>query len=444
MERRKSLMQVIKIKDNNQLPEEHFSSIKTLTDKIANKTLEELEKEGIFIFPETVADSEDISREQMILQKINHGYSSGNIMGFLGYGNERLVIESRFCGNGEDYFFQYLLNIVLDYPNFINLETDAENDSRLFNFLLFLFPYYLKEAMRKGLFKKYICNKYNNTNVHGTIDIARHIQLNTPFTGNVAYSQREFSFDNSLTQLIRHTTEFIKHKPFAKNLLSKVKEEVNDLINATQSYEYFDRQNIIIQNKKNTIQHAYYREYRALQRLCLLILQHQKHQIGVGSKNIYGILFDGAWLWEEYLATILEGKFNHYLKDTGKRFYLFKPNKQQIIPDYLSLDKKIVADAKYIPLNEQNYYQEGSEKAIAIYYKTIAYMYRFCSKKGYLLYPHPDEEVLPIKEVIKTEIVGENGGSITKLGLRIPSGCNSFASFISLMNKHEQDFTNLL
>ena len=150
-------MQVIKIKDNNQLPEEHFSSIKTLTDKIANKTLEELEKEGIFIFPETVADSEDISREQMILQKINHGYSSGNIMGFLGYGNERLVIESRFCGNGEDYFFQYLLNIVLDYPNFINLETDAENDSRLFNFLLFLFPYYLKEAMRKGLFKKYIC-----------------------------------------------------------------------------------------------------------------------------------------------------------------------------------------------------------------------------------------------------------------------------------------------
>ena len=154
MERRKSLMQVIKIKDNNQLPEEHFSSIKTLTDKIANKTLEELEKEGIFIFPETVADSEDISREQMILQKINHGYSSGNIMGFLGYGNERLVIESRFCGNGEDYFFQYLLNIVLDYPNFINLETDAENDSRLFNFLLFLFPYYLKEAMRKGLFKK--------------------------------------------------------------------------------------------------------------------------------------------------------------------------------------------------------------------------------------------------------------------------------------------------
>ena len=67
--------------------------------------------------------------------------------------------------------------------------------------------------------------------------------------------------------------------------------------------------------------------------------------------------------------------------------------KQQIIPDYLSLDKKIVADAKYIPLNEKSWFKEDSASATAIYYKTITYMYRFCSKEGYLFYPHPDEEV---------------------------------------------------
>ena len=47
------------------------------------------------------------------------------------------------------------------------------------------------------------------------------------------------------------------------------------------------------------IGYACFREYLALQRLCLLILQHQKHQVGLGFRQICGILFDGAWLWEE-------------------------------------------------------------------------------------------------------------------------------------------------
>ena len=80
----------------------------------------------------------------------------------------------------------------------------------MFNLLIFLFPFYLKEAMRKGSFKTYIRNQYNDDNVKGTIDIARHIKKNTPFTGNIAYSHREFSYDNYLMQLIRHTIEFIK------------------------------------------------------------------------------------------------------------------------------------------------------------------------------------------------------------------------------------------
>ena len=105
--------------------------------------------------------------------------------------------------------------------NVVDLESDANQDNWLFNFLLFLFPYYLKTAMRKGLFKKYIRYRYNNGNVKGTIDVARHIEKNTPFVGNVAYSQHEFSYDNCLMELVRHTIEFIKRKPYGKNFLSK-------------------------------------------------------------------------------------------------------------------------------------------------------------------------------------------------------------------------------
>ncbi|WP_315003919.1 5-methylcytosine restriction system specificity protein McrC [uncultured Selenomonas sp.] len=235
-------MKLLKIKDNSQRKKDAFSNIGTLTGKIADKTLGQLEREGVFVFPEIVKDAEDITRDQMIIQSVNSTYRSGNVMGFLGCGDERLIIESRFGGENEDFFFQYLLDRALDFPNIVDMKSDANQDNRLFNFLLFLFPYYLKTAMRKGLFKRYIWHRYNDGNVKGAIDIARHIEKNTPFTGSVAYSQREFSYDNNLMELVRHTIEFIKRKPYGNHLLIKVKDEVKLVIDATPRYEPYDRQ----------------------------------------------------------------------------------------------------------------------------------------------------------------------------------------------------------
>ena len=133
-------MKLLKIKDNSQKKKDAFSDIGTLTVKIADKTLEQLEREGVFVFPEIVKDAEDITRDQMIIQSVNDTYRSGNVMGFLGCGDERLIIESRFGGEDEDFFFQYLLDRVLDFPNIVDMDSDANQDNRLFNFLLFLFP----------------------------------------------------------------------------------------------------------------------------------------------------------------------------------------------------------------------------------------------------------------------------------------------------------------
>ena len=49
--------------------------------------------------------------------------------------------------------------------------------------------------------------------MRGTIDINRHLKLNLPFNGRVAYRTREFSHDNHVTELIRHTIEYIS-KPY--------------------------------------------------------------------------------------------------------------------------------------------------------------------------------------------------------------------------------------
>lgn len=435
-------MKLLKIKDNSQQKKDAFSNIRTLTGKITDKTLGQLEREGVFVFPEILKEAEDITYDQMIIQSANDTYRSGNIMGFLGCGDERLIIESRFSGGENDYFFQYLLDKVLDFPNILDLESDANQDNRLFNFLLFLFPYYLKTAMRKCLFKKYVRNKYNDGNIKGTIDIARHIEKNTPFVGNVAYSQREFSYDNSLMELVRHTIEFIKRKPYGNNLLVKIKDEVKLVINATPGYELYDRQKIIEHNKKNSVHHAYYREYLALQRLCLLILQHQKHQIGSGSRQIYGILFDGAWLWEEYVNSLIEDIFYHPMNKNNKGAqHLFDGKIGLIYPDFISRNNevRIIADAKYKPIDNI-----GNKD----YLQVLAYMFRFDAKSGYYFYPESegsDDLKLWMNRgsTFEANVMPRDDISITKHGLKIPVDVSDYAGFVTRMKTNEQEFKSV-
>ena len=434
-------MKLRRIKDNSQQKKESFSEIKTLTEKIADKTLEQLEREGIFVFPEILKDAADIAREQMILQSVNDNYVSGNVMGFLGCGNERLVIESRFSKN-DDFFFRYLLEKVIDFPNLIDLETDADQDNRLFNFLLFLFPCYLKAAMRKGLYKQYISCRYNDGNVKGTIDIARQIRINTPFTGNVAYTQREFSYDNALMELVRHTIEFIKHKPYGNMILSKVKEEVQLVIDVTSKYEPYSRTKIIEQNKRNMVHHAYYREYLSLQRLCILILQRQKHQIGTGSRQIYGVLVDGAWLWEEYLYLLIDEFFYHPMNKSGKGAQrLFENNNGLIYPDFISKNntERMIADAKYKP-NENI----GNRD----YLQVLAYMFRFDAKVGYYLYPEAkgaDDIKLRMNSgsTYEENVKPRDNVSIIKHGLRIPTNVNRYEEFAAEMKINEEEFVKI-
>ena len=428
-----------KIKDNDQRKKEEFFEIPGLVKTIADKTLEELEKEGVFVFPEMVHDAEDVTRDQMILQSVNDTYRSGNVMGFLGYGEERLVIESRFSTGDNDFLLQYLLERILDFPNIVNLETDATHDDKMFSLLLALFLSYLVSAMRKGGFKTYVRNEYNDGNVKGTINIDRHIRKNIPFVGNIAYSQREYAYDNFLMQLIRHTVEFIKRKPYGHKLLAKAKEEVQLVVEATPSYEAKDLRRILVENKKNTVRHAYYHEYRALQRLCILILQNKKTQLGLGASKIYGIVFDGAWLWEEYVNSLVDEIFYHPMNKGGKGAqWLFAGGAGLIYPDFIGKNpnNRIIADAKYKPVDNI-----GNKD----YLQVLAYMFRFDAKRAFYFYPDVD--------AIEDKVFWLNSGSsyeknvqkrddicLTKHGLHIPKDAASYDEFVALIKACEVEF----
>lgn len=432
-------MKQLKIKDNTFVKKENFSDIMGVVKGVADKTLEQLDREGIFVFPEMIDDVEDMTKKQMLLQSVNDSFLSGNVMGFIGVGDERLVIESRFSTGSNDFLFQYLLEKVLDFPNIVNMETDANQDDRLFSLLLFLFPYYLKTAMRKGVFKTYIRNLYNNANVKGIIDISRHIKKNIPFAGNVAYSQREYSYDNYLLELIRHTIEHIKKKPYGNRLLSQVKDEVKLVVEVTSDYELYNKRKIINENKKNVVRHAFFREYRALQQLCILILQNQKHQIGSGSRRIYGILFDGAWLWEEYMNMLVGDIFYHPMnkaKQGGQ--YLFAGNKGKIYPDFISKNaiNRVIADAKYKPIDNI-----GNKD----YLQLLAYMFRFDAKEGFYLYPEA-ENTDDLRLCVNKGSSYENNVSareevcLTKHGLKIPNATERYNDFVSKIKECEEVF----
>lgn len=435
-------MKQLKIKDNQYRSKEDFFAVKSVINRVADKTLAQLEKEGVFVFPEGVADAEDLSKDQMIFQSYNEFYITGNVMGFLGVEDERIIIESRFSVGENDFFFQYLLERVLDFPNFINLKTCVNQDDKLFNLLLFLFPRFLRRAARKGLFKTYIRKKYNDENVRGSINVAEHIKKNTPFIGNIAYSQREYSYDNYLIELIRHTIEYIKGKNCGRMLLNSVKDEVKLVVEASSNYKASDRKKIIDANKKNVVRHAYYHEYRMLQQLCILILKNEQQQYGYGARKVYGILFDGAWLWEEYINTLIDDKFYHPKNKAGAGAQrLFSGNNGLIYPDFIGkdVDNRIIADAKYKPMDNI-----GNKD----YLQVLAYMFRFDAKRGFYLYPEAgnNEDIfLKLNQgtTYEKNVEPRDDISVIKHGLHIPDDASNYAEFVKKMNVAEKEFVSI-
>lgn len=411
---------------------------------IANKNLLDLQKENpdLLVFPHSFGKYRDDVEKQHIFSLDYKKLTTYNLMGFIGRNSTQLTISSRFAkDDSNDYFLHYMLQKVFSI-NLLKFEQTPSNEN-IWDFLLYFFPYYLKKAYSRGIYKAYKKEEYNDSNVKGTIDVKRQILRNVPFTGKIAYTTREHDYNNNLTQLIRHTIEHIKTHRFGRGVLtgdSEVRDIVNKFIFVTNNtYNRNARQKIVSANLK-PVRHPYFIEYVALQKICLKILRHEKITFGHEKDKIYGLLFDGAWLWEEYLNTILKESFIHPENKTGKHRYLLFENFQPIYPDFISKrEPKSVGDAKYMPLDRQQVYSENSEKVTSIYYKTIAYMYRFSSNNGFLLFPIQDRTFIEIYRIKETN------GIVKKIGLTIPKTTETFKGFMIKMNINEQQLKqNLL
>ena len=429
---------MITIQDNNY--QGKVCSLHDVADllSIGNKSIRQLcdENEHLLVFPLSIDDTDDRIGDSTIIDIYaeNENFvriKSGNIMGFVGRKNQQLKIYSRFDNQKHDFFLHYMLQKVFSF-NIFNLDFTSSEDN-VFEFLVYMFPAMLKIAMRQGVYKEYRRFRHNDANVRGTIDISRHIRENIPFRGTVAYNTREFSFDNSITELIRHTIEYIKTIPSGDIILSSdktVEDCIKKIVSYTPSYSHTERIKII-QDNLLPCNHPFYTEYTALQKLCVQILRQEEIKYGTDDDRIYGILFDGAWLWEEYLNTLLcEKGFIHPENKLGTgSIYLFEHGGQRF-PDFWKQD--IVLDAKYkkLAINGNRLDIERDDV-----HQIMAYMYRLKAPKGGIICPYVGDD----NKVISQNMHKDSYlGSLSLYALAIPKNCISYEDFVKRIVDNER------
>ena len=358
---------------------------------IANRQISDLlgdDGNNLLIYPHSFCQCDDEAGKQPLLslqplwkdrQCTKVILETGNMAGFIGVNGQTVSIHSRFSEDAdEDFFLHYMLSKVLCL-NVVNLPHGTTDES-VFNFLLYLFPKFLNDALAQGVYKEYQRHEYNDANVRGTIDVNRHLKTNMPFNGRVAYRTREFSHDNHVTQLIRHTIDYINQSKQGKVLLEKdaeTRSNVAQVISATPLYKKQDREKVMKSNSR-IMSHPYYSNYTPLQKLCLRILRHERIKYGAKGNSIYGLLFDVSYLWEEYLATILTKQgFKHpNNKKSIGRIYLARHGVYPRYPDFYREQDNTIIDAKYK--------KESTRDDV---HQMIAYMYRLKGKCGVFIQP---------------------------------------------------------
>ena len=454
---------------------------------VAGRSLLQLKEENpeLLIFPEDLkAFNDGFDNRDKVICTLHPSFQNGkqsiletgNVMGWIGCGNTQLKIFSRFDSNlyevelgtekdnsinevekekaqkkiepKHDFFTLFILE-KLGFFHLTDLDFSKGENSILENLLLLMFPAFLKNAVSQGVYKEYKTFNRNNSNIRGTIDVNKYIRFNYPFKGNVAYRTREFSYDNDVTQLIRHTIEYMLEScGIGESILNndvEVKQCVEVIYQATPTYDVKERGQIINRNLRPKM-HPYYTDYISLQKLCMQILREEGISYGINSEDkVHGILFDGAWLWEAYIFTLLENTglgFIHpdniaktnalkLFKTRGETADQFIEDNRDAYPDFYN--DKCVLDAKYKHL------EKGVRREDL--YQVISYMHTMPRNIGGYIYPYQTKDANDIIQTKGYELEG-NGGLIFTVPFRIPYYDNKcdWNNFIKSMENVETEF----
>ena len=230
----------------------------------------------------------------------------------------------------------------------------------------------------------------------------------------------------------------MKTKRYGQLVLNIDRETIEDvklIVEHTSSYNRNERNSIICKNLRAKV-HPYYTEYRSLQTLCLQILRMEEVKYGENSDEICGILFDGAWLWEEYVNTTLS---NHAFKHPENKFhkggiYLFDDHSGIRYPDFYKDD--MVLDAKYKRLGS---YDKVSKLDRNDIHQVMAYMTTLKVNRGGFVAPLEQKQ-----SKVPTSHLQGSMATLSIFGIEICKSATSYSDFCEKMGEMEAEFVDSL
>lgn len=408
---------------NDSFDENELADLDSLNDKSLQEILDE--NPDLLVFPHSLGGHDDEIGEQRIFTMRNKKLYTYNIMGFLGVNDTSLTIHSRFGSKAEDgdYFLHYMLQKVFAL-NLFNLNITSDTESIWDILLICQLPYYLGKATSKGIYKEYVSRQHNDPKLRGRVEVSRHLKINMPFTGSIAYRSREHDIDNRITQLLRHTIEFLKNKKIFSKILQSDRSfrEYSRLIEGvTPSYSRLARIKVIADNRK-IVNHPLYRDYEVLRKICLKILRREGLKNGTDKDKVSGILFDGAWLWEEYLHTIT-GPAGYIHPENKKKLnciYLYDNDTGKRFPDFYHKSKTTVLDAKY----KRDFDRSDT-------HQLISYIHVLAADHGYFINPSEHDS-------LDSRSLNGAGGQLGIYRMKIPAFSRSYADFSKQMEDTEE------
>lgn len=246
------------------------------------------------------------------------------------------------------------------------------------------------------------------------------------------------SINNPINRLVRLTIDVLEKDSRYRELFNSDDKLFCEAVQQIKQYigtgDIANRGEIIKDNLR-PVSHPLFQCYKTLQKLCLAILRHEKLTFGHDDNNVHGILFDGSWLWEEYLAKIMPSGIVHSDNRNRKnRLYALAEGTWEWYPDFYRkgdmVNASIVIDAKYKNLD--------CGVGASDQHQIVSYMYVLKAKMGGFVYPCARD-----CDNVKHDCLGDLngfGGKIYKFGVPVSPNASGYSEFVERMGKVEEVF----
>ena len=345
---------------------------------------------------------EDLRFIQYISGK-DGGFSlkTGNLMGVLRLRDRekraavQIEVLSRFDHGTDNFFLNYLLSRVFNFAQ--GVEAVSAQRSSLLNILLdIIFVRRLGEAAREGILRHYREFRNNDWNFKGSLDLPRHIRENIPLMNGIAYRKREIDLDIPVNRMILAAALVVNRRNpnlFGNN--ADAAEAMRQLrMGVTEEHDI--RSLLAHRDCREPVMHPFFREvWEPLRRIARMILEDEQWTLfseWAEDEEVSGIVFDGSWLWEEYVATVLKraGFCHSGRKDgTTKRILpVFRDGKNRFAPDFY---RRCEASDAYDCVLDAKYKRSKPNGVRCDVHQVLCYLLLTGAKLGGLVFPPVDQ-----------------------------------------------------